>query len=249
MKILIVDNEKAIREGLRIMIEDSFLEVTAIAEANDIETAQRLIQKEAPELIFLDVELDNESGFDLADSFKDPHFSLVFITAHNKYAVEAFRFSAIDFLLKPIDADELKRAIERARENKLKKEMVAQLAILKESFRNPTQHDRKIVLKDQESIYFIKVNDIFYLEADGPYTRFFIRDSHPVLISRNLKEYEIMLEDQGFIRAHHSYLVNSNHVVKYDKADGGTLVLSDASRVSISQRKKEFVLQKLQLST
>ena len=127
--------------------------------------------------------------------------------------------------------------------------MVAQLTILKESFRNPGQPDRKIVLKDQESIYFIKVNDIYYLEADGPYTRFFVRDNNPILISRNLKEYENMLEDQGFIRAHHSYLVNSNHVVKYDKAEGGTLVLSNGSRVSISQRKKEFVLQKLQLAT
>jgi two-component system LytT family response regulator len=249
MKILIVDNEKAIRDGLRILIEDNFPDITSIFDANDIASAKQLIRKQSPDLIFLDVELDNESGFDLAESFDEPAFSLVFITAHNKYAVDAFRFSAIDFLLKPIDSDELRRAIERARQDTLKKEMVAQLSILKESFRNPGQQDRKIVLKDQESIYFIKVNDIYYLEADGPYTRFFIRENNPVLISRNLKEYENMLEDQGFIRAHHSYLVNSNHVVKYDKADGGTLVLSNGSRVSISQRKKEFVLQKLQLST
>ncbi len=249
MKILIVDNEKAIRDGLRILIEDNFPDITSIFDANDIGSAKQIIRNESPDLIFLDVELDNESGFDLADSFHEPAFSLVFITAHNKYAVDAFRFSAIDFLLKPIDSDELSRAIERARQNTLKKEMVAQLTILKESFRNPGQPDRKIVLKDQESIYFIKVNDIYYLEADGPYTRFFVRDNNPILISRNLKEYENMLEDQGFIRAHHSYLVNSNHVVKYDKADGGTLVLSNGSRVSISQRKKEFVLQKLQLAT
>lgn len=249
MTTLIVDNEKAIRDGLKILIESVCPEITAIHEAHDVSSARQVIKKENPELVFLDVELDHESGFDLAETFNDPHFSLVFITAHNKYAVDAFRFSAIDFLLKPIDPDELLRAIERARQSKQKNELVEQLNILKESFKNPTQAARKIVLKDQDSIYFVKVSDILYLEADGPYTRFFIKDSgHPILISRNLREYEIMLEDQGFIRAHHSYLVNSNHVIKFDKTDGGSLVLTDNSRVSISQRKKEFVLQKLQMT-
>lgn len=249
MTTLIVDNEKAVRDGLKILIESVCPDITAIHEAHDVATARHLIKKENPDLIFLDVELDHETGFDLAEAFKDPQFSLVFITAHNKYAVEAFRFSAIDFLLKPIDPEELQRAIQRAQQNKQKNELVGQLNILKESFKNPTHGDRKIVLKDQDSIYFVKVNDILFLEADGPYTRFFTKESaHPILISRNLREYEIMLEDQGFIRAHHSYLVNSNHVVKFDKTDGGSLVLTNNSRVRISQRKKEFVLQKLQMT-
>jgi two-component system LytT family response regulator len=192
----------------------------------------------------LDVELNEGTGFDLLNQLNEITFQLIFITAHDKYALNAFRFSAIDFLVKPIDPEALQVAIERAKSGLEKNEIIKQLEVIKET---PTNNkEKKIVLKDSEAIYFVRIADILFCQADGPYTTFHIENSAKIIVSKNLKEYEDLLEPFGFERTHHSYLVNLSKVIRFDKKEGGTLVLEGNHSVFLSVRKKDQVLKKIE---
>lgn len=245
MKTLIIDNDSRIREGLRQMIQKFCPQITELNEADGIESGIAAISKFNPELIFLDVELDGGTGMDLLSKLKNYNFDVVFITAHNKYAVDAFQFSAIDFILKPIGLEDLLNAIQKAKTSIANKDLVKQLNILKESFDNLSGSDKKIVLKDSESIYFVKVSDIVHCKAEGPYTEFYLTTQQKITISKSLKEYEELLEPYGFIRTHHSHLINIKRIVRFDKADGGTIVLENKEVVPVSQRKREHILELL----
>lgn len=245
MKTLIIDNDSRIRDGLRQMIQKFCPQITELNEADGIESGIAAISKFNPELIFLDVELDGGTGMDLLSKLKNYNFDVVFITAHNKYAVDAFQFSAIDFILKPIGLEDLLNAIQKAKTSIANKDLVKQLNILKESFDNLSGSDKKIVLKDSESIYFVKVSDIVHCKAEGPYTEFYLTTQQKITISKSLKEYEELLEPYGFIRTHHSHLINIKRIVRFDKADGGTIVLENKEVVPVSQRKREHILELL----
>jgi two-component system LytT family response regulator len=188
--------------------------------------------------------LNEGTGFDLLNQLDEIAFQLIFITAHDKYALNAFRFSAIDFLVKPIDPEALQVAIERAKSGLEKNEIIKQLEVIKET---PTNNkEKKIVLKDSEAIYFVRIADILFCQADGPYTTFHIENSAKIIVSKNLKEYEDLLEPFGFERTHHSYLVNLSKVIRFDKKEGGTLVLEGNHSVFLSVRKKDQVLKKIE---
>ena len=246
MKVLIIDNEPHLRQGLKDLLHGFCHGITTIDEASGVKDGIAKIHSIHPEMVFLDVEMDDGTGFDLLRLLPAHNFQLVFVTAHNKYAIEAFRFSAIDYLLKPIDPDALQESVEKALRNIRNKDLNSQVQVLLQQFADNNNHERRIVLKDLEKIYFIKVADIFYCEADGTYTRFFIQNTEPVLVSKNLKEYESLLEPLGFIRTHHSFLVNPDKINAYDKTDGGALVLEGGYSVPISQRKKDIVLAMLE---
>lgn len=241
MKTLIIDNEPHLRQGLRELLLAFCTGISLIDEAAGVKDGIGKINSFHPDIVFLDVEMDDGTGFDLLKQLPEHHFQLIFITAHNKYAIEAFRFSAIDYLLKPVDPVALRESVERAEKNIRSKDINSQVQILLQQF-SGSNHEKRIVLKDLEKIYFIKVADIFYCEADGTYTKFFIQNHDTVLVSKNLKEYESLLEPLGFIRTHHSFLVNPQKIQAYDKTDGGVLVLDEGHKVPISQRKKDMVL-------
>ena len=171
---------------------------------------------------------------------------IIFITAHNQYAIEAFRFSAIDYLLKPVDPEALQLSVLRAEKNLQSKTLQQQVQVLLQQLTGLHQHDKKIVLKDIDNTYFIKVTDILYCEAEGTYTKFFITGNKSILVSKNLKEYESVLEPLGFVRTHHSFLVNPGKIRVFDKRDGGMLILEEGLSVPVSQRKKEYVMQLLE---
>lgn len=242
MKLLLIDNEPNVRQGLTQMIQAVSTESNTIEEADGVESGLQKIKSFSPDIIFLDIEMDDGSGFDLLNRVAHPSFQLIFTTAHDQYAIQAFKFSAIDYLLKPIDPDELSKSLDKAvhyiRNNDLNK----QLSVLMQQLTHKTDHERKIVLKDIESTYFIKVCDILFCEADGTYTRFHIANNNPILVSKNLKEYEMLLEPLGFLRTHHSFLANPDKIKMYDKTDGGSLILEGGHRIPVSQRKRDFVL-------
>lgn len=247
MKILLVDNESEIRSILKDMVIAFGKGSYIIEEADGVVSGVEKIHSFQPDIVLLDVEMNDGTGFDLLKQLKAPTFQLIFTTAHNQYAVQAFKFSAIDYLLKPIDPIELNNSLQRAKENINSQTMEKQLAILMQQFANKSESDRQIVIKDIDKTYFIKMNDILYCEAEGSYTKFYIVGSEPVFVSRNLRYYEELLTPAGFFRTHHSCLVNPNKIKVYDrKTDSGTLILEGGYTVPVSQRKKEFVLHLLE---
>ncbi len=247
MRALIIDNEEPIRKELRNLIIENCPIIESVEEATGVETGIQSIAKANPDIVFLDVEMDDGTGTDLVRQLKgEINFQLVFITAHNKYAIDAFKLSAIDFLLKPIELTELIESISRAEKNIKAKSLDKQLQIMQESLSEIKNSDKKIVLKDSDSIYFVKVSDIIRCEASGAYTIFHIQNHKNVLMSKGIKEFEDLLQNFGFFRTHHSHLVNLKKIVRFDKADGGILVLDNNEKVAVSQRKKDNLLTLLE---
>ncbi|WP_323789327.1 LytTR family DNA-binding domain-containing protein [Psychroserpens sp.] len=243
MKILVVDNEINIREGLVEMITNFCDDVSEIHEANGVQSGLEKIEDVSPDVVFLDVELDDGTGMELLSKLSEINFHLIFITAHNKYAIDAFKFSAIDFLLKPIAPDELIIAFEKVKQQYKNKHLSNQLQVMQDSLNKITLLDKKIVLKDSNSIYFINLNDIVRCESSGQYTEFYIEDSKRIVISKSLKEYEELLEPYGFIRPHHSHLININKILRFDKVNGGSLIMETLEEIPVSFRKKAQILQ------
>jgi two-component system, LytTR family, response regulator len=246
MKILIIDNEANLRSGLKELIDLSGNEQYEFEEAPGVTEGLKKINSFLPDIVFLDVEMEDGSGFDLLKQVTNPSFQLIFVTAHNQYAIDAFRFSAIDYLLKPADPEKIAAALERAKVNIRSKDLGRQIEVMLQQLSGKSDRDKRIVLKDIDNIYFVKLVDILYCMAEGTYTKFFMQNGNMVIVSKNLKEYENILEPSGFIRTHHSYLVNPDKINMYDKTDGGALVLEGGHTVPISQRKKDAVMQILE---
>ena len=245
MKVLLIDNEENIITSISSMLQNHCEGIKEINYANGVKYGIAKIEEFKPNIVFLDVEMDDGTGFDLVSQLKEINFQLIFVTAHNKYAINAFKFSAIDFIQKPVDIDDLITAFNKAKSQIHSKDIINQFQILKDSISNIQNKDQKIVLKDNKSIYFIQVNDIFNCEAEGSYTTFHLVNNQKITVSKPLKEYELLLETFGFFRPHNSHLVNSSKITRLDKANGGLLILNNKAEIPISQRKWDYVLQLL----
>lgn len=247
MKILLIDNEDEIRSILKEMILVWSKENYEIDEADGVATGIQKINSFEPDIVLLDVEMNDGTGFDLLKQVQNPTFQLIFTTAHNKYAVQAFKFSAIDYLLKPIDPLELNNSLAKAKENVANNTLQRQLSVLMQQFSTKNESEKQIVLKDIDKTYFIKISDILFCEAEGSYTKFYISNNETIFVSRNLHSYEELLAPAGFIRTHHSCLVNPSKIKVFDrKTDSGILILESGHTIPVSQRKKDFVIQFLE---
>jgi two-component system, LytTR family, response regulator len=246
MRALVVDNEPPIREALIRLIDAFCPEIESVDTADSVKTGVEKLKMSQPDILFLDVELDDGTGFDILSQIPTPQFQLIFTTAHDKYAIQAFQSCALDYLLKPIDPELLQKSVERASQNIRSGDLQFQLQILMQQLSFKKETSKKIVLKDSNSTYFVKIEDIFFCQAEGTYTKFFIKNSEPILISKNLKEYETILEPLGFLRPHHSYLINPDKIKLYDKKEGGALVLENNHVIPVSQRKKDAILRILE---
>lgn len=245
MKILLIDNEAEIRSVLKEMV-DKTGEHT-IQEADGVATGIAAIQSFVPDVVLLDVEMNDGTGFDLLKQISNPAFQLIFTTAHNQYAIQAIKFSAIDYLLKPVDPVDLHIALQKAIDNLNHHTLHKQLAVLLHQLGNKQDVSKQIVLKDIDKTYFVNINEILFCEAEGSYTKFHVTNADAIFVSRNLRSYEELLAPYGFIRTHHSCLVNPAKIKVYDrKTDSGTLILEGGYTIPVSQRKKEFVIQFLE---
>lgn len=246
MRILLIDNEKEVRALLRDMIHTVAPDAHELDEADGVAAGLQKINSFKPDVVFLDVEMGDGTGFDLMNKIPQPQFQLIFTTAHNQYAIQAFKCSAIDYLLKPVDFTELENSLHKAASAVSNNNLNKQLAVLMQQLNQKDTGDKQIVLKDSEASYFVKIGDILYCEADGSYTKFYLAGGNPIIISKNLSTYEELLGIYGFIRTHHSYLVNPKRIKVYDKTDGGSLILDTGHTVPISHRRKDYVMQLLE---
>lgn len=247
MKILIIDNEVEIRSVIRTLVEVHCDATDQIEEADGVASGLQQIRQFHPDLLFLDVEMNDGTGFDLLKQVPDPRFQLIFTTAHNQYAIQAIKYSALDYLLKPVDPQELAMSLKKARGQINHLNVQQQLTILLSQLGNKPLSEQQIVVRDIDKTYFLRVNDILYCEAEGSYTKFYLTSSEPIFVSRNLRYYEELLAPSGFFRTHHSCLVNPQKIRIYDrKTDSGTLILEGGLSIPVSQRKKELVLQLLE---
>lgn len=239
IKVLIVDDEAGARDTIRNIVEMSQVELEVKGEAHSVESALTMINDLHPDLVLLDINLPDGSGFDLLKRFDAIPFRVIFITAHEEYAIRAFRYSAIDYIMKPVRAGDLLAAIERTGEAIEKDHMSARLDTLLSNIDTL----KKIVLKTAESIHIIHVKDIIRCEADVNYTHFYLEGNRHLIVSKPLKDYADLLEPAGFFRTHQSHLINMEHILRYDRSEGGSLVMNDESWVPVSSRKKEALFR------
>jgi two-component system LytT family response regulator len=246
LRAVIVEDEMHSRESLKNLLRDFCPEVSLAGAAASIEEALPMIRKEKPGLIFLDIELQTGTGFDLLRQLGDLDFEVIFTTAFEQYAIQAIKFSSLDYLLKPIDIDELQEAVAKAMDKHHQEQRKAQLELLLANLdqrRTGVQH--RICLATAEGLEFVEVADILFCEANGSYTTFHLRDARKVVVSKNLKEYENLLEGQPFLRVHNSFLVNLKEVQRYVRSEGGYILMKNGAQVSISPRKRDEFLQKM----
>lgn len=244
VRSIIVDDELKSRESLRILIEDFCENATVVALCQNVEEGIAAIQEHRPDVIFLDIQMQRESGFDLLTRIKTIDFEVVFTTAYSEYAIKAFKFSAIDYLLKPIDIGEVQKAIGKV-EKKLNGNIRERLEQLIENLKPATRSNFKLALPTSDGLIFVKIEDILYCEASSNYTQIFMFDGKKHLISRTLKEYEDMLSEHNFFRIHNSYLINLSAVKKYVRGEGGYVVMNNDVSLDVSKRKKEAFLSRL----
>jgi len=242
MKVIIVDDEPAVRNTIASLLHESFPDIIISATAGTIGEGHTAITEHQPDILFLDVELPDGLGFDLLKKVSPVHFRTIFITGHQEYALDAIKVSALDYILKPIDQDELRSAIEKAREVINHEEEQLKLLALSENLQGKKVLKR-IILKTSEALQLISVSDIIRAEADSNYTHFHLAGGKHIIVSRTIKEFESMLAGSGLIRVHQSHLVNLNFVDKFIKRDGGYLKLKDGSSIPVSPNLKQKVLQ------
>lgn len=242
LKVVIVEDEKHSRETLKTLLEEFCEDVKIIATASSVNEAVKVLSVFSPDVVFLDIELQPGVGFDVLNQIKEPNFEIIFTTAFEKYAIKAIKFSSLDYLLKPIDLDELQQAIEKARNRMDKNVSRLQIETLIQNLSQETPRQEKICLATTSGMEFISIEDIIVCKADGSYTSFILKNKSPLLVSKHLKEYENLLAEQQFMRVHNSYLINLKEVKKYIKSDGGYIIMSNDMHVSISPRKKEELI-------
>lgn len=245
IKAIIVDDELGARESLSKMIEKNCKSIEIVAKADSMANAFMEITTHQPDLVFLDIEMPNGNAFDLLEKFKEINFNIIFTTAYDHYAIKAIKFSAIDYILKPIDPEELMKAVTRYEsqvnnKNSLDKKFKTLLSNVK-----PENKLKKVGIPDGDGLIFINLADIIRCDSDGNYTYFILTSGKKIIASRTLGEYEQMFIDDNFFRVHRSHLINLEHVKKYIKGEGGYVIMSDNSQVEVSRRNKNEFLEKL----
>ena len=246
LKALIVDDELMGCQALKKMLESYADHIFVAQFCHSADEGIRAIKALTPDLVFLDIQMPGKSGFDMLDSLHPINFEVIFTTGFDHYAVKAFKIGAVDYLLKPIDMDELDAAVERAMERiKSKKTSAPNVEVLLQNLRGGQSESMQIALPTQEGIFYVPIKDILRCESDANYTMFFFTDRKKIMVSKNLKEYEELLSPYHFVRVHNQYLINLRHVKKYIKGEGGIVVMNDDAQIEVARRRKEDFLTEL----
>ena len=248
MTCLLIDDEPNATATLAEMMALKCPELEILAQINSAKEAVTKIPQLNPDLLFLDVEMPFMNGFEVLQQLGKISFKVIFTTSHEKYALRAIKFAAIDYLLKPIDLQELKAAVERAKEERKDKSLEQGLDQFKQLFQNinnPASGFSRISLPTIEGLRIIDLHEIVRCQGEGSYTFFFLKNGDKIISSKGLKEYEELLENTNFMRVHNSHIINLKEVVSYTKGEGGFVTLSDKSSVDIARRRKDFFLDKV----
>ena len=244
IRCAIIDDEKPFINTLRAMLQ-RLDDLMVVGEARSVSSGVKLIHELEPDLVFLDIQMSDGTGFDLLKELDRKDFRVIFITAHDHFAIEAFKFSALDYILKPIISDELYQAVEKVRRSLEKDRINLQLSVLMDNLNEMSRDKKRIILRESETLHIIQLDEILWCEADGSYTIFYLTEKRKIMVSRHLKEFEDYLSPNGFFRAHRSHLVNLNKIRKFDRSDGGIIYLEDNVSLPISVRKKERLAEML----
>jgi two-component system LytT family response regulator len=243
MKAIIIDDEKQARVSLSLLLKEYCLEIEISAQCENLPEGVKAIRKHKPDVIFLDIEMPGHSGLELLDFFdeKEVDFAIIFTTAYNEFAVQAFKLSALDYLLKPIIADELVASVSR-----LKRQKRDQFNILSENINN--EKPGKIAIPSGTDLILLNIAEILYIKGEGPYSEVFMIDKSKHLVSRNLKNFEDVLQtDKRFLRIHKSYIVNFDEAISYSKSDNGWLNLKGNISIPVSSDKVNLILEKISI--
>lgn len=245
IRCILIDDENNSLEMMEWLIKTYCPQVSIDAMCNSSEKGIEAIKKYKPDVVFLDIEMPHMNGFELLEKLSEIDFELIFTTSYDQYAIKAIRFSALDYLLKPIDWEELKKAVQKA-VNSMQHPLPQQIEVLLQKLNHPTIAVNKIAIPTMEGLQMVLVETIISCESDRNYTVLFLKNGQKIIASRTLKEIEEMLDDYSFARVHHSHLVNLNEVEKYMKGEGGYLLMSNGTTVDVSRSRKEILLKKLQ---
>jgi two-component system LytT family response regulator len=247
LRALIVEDEPNSQELLKELVEQFCEEVKVVAIAGNVAQALAALKEHTPDLLFLDIELPDGDGFQVLEKAENTEFDVIFTTAYDQYAIRAFKFSATDYLLKPVDIEELQEAVNRVRENRKEAGQPAggQIESLLRNIRNIQQPFKRIVLPTSNGFTVVDPEDILRCESDRNYTFIFLTDGRRILVSRTIKEYEEMLEDHNFFRIHQSHLINLKYLKNYTRGRGGYVELTDGSVLDVSARRKADFLRRL----
>ncbi|SDE24098.1 two component transcriptional regulator, LytTR family [Pricia antarctica] len=242
IKTLIIDDEHYGRQSLQQALKQYCPEVEILQICESPEAGIKAIAELKPDLVFLDVQMPNMSGFDVLQKLSPIEFEVIFVTSYDQYAIKAIKFSAIDYLLKPLDVDDLIHAVKRTKENLQKNGKRQRYQSVLHNINYTSGKIEKLAVPTLDGIDFFRTNDIIYCEADGSYTTLYLSGHQKQVISKNLKDFENLLTGSGFCRVHNSHLINMGHIQKYFKGDGGYVIMTDDHHVDISRRRKDAFL-------
>lgn len=242
IRAIIIDDEAESRDSVAYILNNFCDNIEIVAEAENVKQGIEAVRNMQPDVIFLDIDMPDGTGFDLLEQFPEPEFQVIFVTAFDQYALTAIKFSALDYILKPANPKHLIDAVKKLKANKPDYDLISkQISTL---FNNRNGFER-ITLSTLEGFRFVQINDIIRCEADGNYTKFHLNTDDKILVTKTLKEFDETLSDLGFIRVHKSHLINLKYIDRYVKGEGGTIIMNDGTQVEVSRRRKEYFLSRL----
>jgi two-component system LytT family response regulator len=242
MRSVIIDDEILVARNLQLLLGRYCPEVTVEGIAHSARDAEQLIRDQSPDVVFLDVEMPHGNGLDLLKKFDKIDFGIIFVTAFDHYAVRAIKYSAIDYLLKPVDVDELKAAVQKAQLQLKSKSVNVGLNLLLQNLAQPASRLQKLTLPTMDGMIFVNIDDILYCKSEGNYTYFYLVNGQIPMVTKQIGIYEDLLPEPLFCRIHRQYIINVNKVSKYIKGRGGYVVMSDGKIIDVAARKKDDFL-------
>lgn len=243
LKAIIIDDERSSRNALRQKLMNHCPEINIIAECENGEEGIKSIEETNPDIIFLDVEMPRMNGFTMLQQLNQHNFEIIFITAYDHYAIKAIKYSALDYLVKPVEVADLKTAVEKVAEKRKKTTGNTALEMLLQNLMNKEKEQHCIAIPSMEGLQFVPTGNIIYLEAQSNYTNFYLINNKKITVAKTLKDFEELLPGSIFIRIHHSYIININCIEKYIKGDGGQVMMKNGVSLDVARRKKEEVLK------
>ncbi len=239
LKAIIIDDETSSRSTLRQKLKNNCPGVAVIAECENAEQGIKSIEENQPDIIFLDIEMPRINGFTMLKQLKQHDFEIIFITAYDHFAIQAIKYSALDYLVKPVEIEDLKTAVNKAIQKRKQSAGNERLELLLQNLMNEKKEHHRIAIPSMEGLLFVETGDIIYLEALSNYTNFYLANNKKITVAKTLKDFEELLPVSIFIRIHHSYIININCIEKYLKGEGGQVLMKNGATLDVARRKKE----------